>query len=206
MTDYEVEQSNEFVELMRRNLRKLSDDLKVSDLIYCLRKAYLTRKQPRQFDDKTLTKFEIGSGFEHRVAEILSTKYPVFQNVILKANYDDFELWGGVDIVVIDPLRFYEIKTTRTNTYKQHYITQLLMYYSIAKKTLDVEPELRLLSINVINGDVNEYIVKPLDLTDLIVERGKTLIRYLKNDELPPPIRWVDGICEWCEFKNVCKV
>jgi CRISPR/Cas system-associated exonuclease Cas4 (RecB family) len=170
----------------------------VSELIYCLRKAYFRR---RCFDKLKLNPLLRWFYFRGRIFDDALTKLFDLNQVEFKEKVDDFEITGTVDFIYDNCI--YELKT-------------ISVYPSspLLKHVMQVCAYSHLSGINkakIIYVSLND-LPKVFDVDtsasnfcwSLICSRARTLLEALKNN-IPPDKSNEDWECNNCEFIDLCR-
>jgi CRISPR/Cas system-associated exonuclease Cas4 (RecB family) len=170
----------------------------VSDLVYCLRKAYYRLKgQPTT--DTTTVEYQI----------IGKTLHQIIQNAFAytEQEIENYGIKGTVDILEGHETKIpIEIKTTRKKIQNikdipPTYLTQLSYYLVLLNCRVGY-----LAILNVVDADLKLYVVE-IDLEEAKKEMlgKKTLLEYAlfnNNPYILPKIEWM---CPSCEYRSVCQ-
>ena len=168
----------------------------VSEVAYCLRKAYYQRYHPLTRDDRHKVRMFIGSCI-HEVLEAFHPPLCIVEEPWTK-KLNDFMVIGHVDMMD-EHLIPYEFKYTHLNLrgIPKYYILQLIGYMWL----LDVN--YGYLIIIMANGDVKiRKIHKSVDLLTEFLTRADKLHKYLVDRVLPPRERGL--MCKACEYYHLC--
>lgn len=172
------------------------DVIHVSEVAYCLRKAYFQRYHNIERDVKHKVRMFIGQTI-HDVLEKFHPADCLTEQVVTK-NLNDFTVIGHVDMIDADSIP-YEFKYThlRFRSIPKYYMLQVVGYTWL----LDVN--YGYLVIIFADGDVKiRKIYKSVDLLTEFLTRADKLHKYLVDRVLPPRERGV--MCKACEYYHLC--
>jgi CRISPR/Cas system-associated exonuclease Cas4 (RecB family) len=169
----------------------------VSDLVYCLRKAYYRLKGQPATNTSTIEYQIIGK-----------TLHQIIQNAFayVEQEVENYGIKGTVDILEGHETKIpIEIKTTRRKIQNikdipQTYLTQLSYYLVL----LDVRVGY-LAILNVVDADLKLYIVE-IDIEEAKKEMlgKKALLEYALEQNNPYILPKLDWMCSSCEYKGMC--
>ena len=189
----EVEMDEEFKRKFIDSLVSERDGkIHVTDLIYCLRKAYYRKKGTKGLaEDKRILAQASGRG----IHTILETSYwnevPVERDGIV----------GTIDMIKDTVV---EIKTTRNSVaIRDSWVRQIMSYLAMRGET-----EARLIVFDVARLNLEVYRLKftKEELEEhwkWMLERKKKLEEALKNNN-PPDGPEYDWECQYCEYRFIC--
>ena len=167
----------------------------VTDLIYCLRKAwYRIKGVEPMIDDSSIIATGFGRGM-HDILEVAPLKeIPVEKDGI----------YGSIDMIAD---RVTEIKTTRYRLdIKEPWIKQIMSYLYMKGET-----EADVIVVDVARKKVKGYRII-FDNDELerhwrwMINRKRELEMYLEKDEPPPSTPVYSWECDFCPYRHVCKV
>ena len=177
-----------------------SDKVHVSELVYCLRKAYFRRVQPKPVGLVELG-FFIDGARRHAALQAL------FPQSVVEKEVRKLGVIGHIDILSDLPIEF---KTTRAmkNILKEHYVRQLAYYCVLANKESGA---LLIYSINDFKEPFHAYRITLNEDDFSMYERSLKLRRDLlkhalsKKDPsaLPAGESWE---CRHCPYFEECGV
>ncbi len=166
----------------------------VTDLIYCLRKAWYRIKGVEPFiSDESIIATGFGRGM-HDILEVSS-----FREVPVEKD----GIKGSIDMIAD---RITEIKTTRYRLdIRDSWIRQIKCYLYMMGET-----EADFLVVDVARRKVKGYrlIFTKEELEEhwkWVLERKRKLEEYLRKDELPPAEPEYKWECMYCPYRHVCK-
>jgi len=179
-------------------IEKISDDtIFVSEVTYCIRKAYLLRRDPRPFNREKLVILVWGS-----LAHFLVENYIDYDGVLceksVSVDLGGFKLKGRADIIIDDYI--VELKTAYSLPDKpfNHHVLQLQAYLWM----LDREEGFLVYIARRAGGIVSFKIERDVKYWIEIVDRARKLHEHLKKNEIPPPEK--SPLCKFCEYKEYC--
>ena len=178
---------------------KRRSEIHVSDLVYCLKKAYFRKKGIKEnHDPKELAVKSIGKGHHH----IYETLKGAFRELEVRR----YGVVGHIDLFEDCPI---EIKTTRRKLKEigkipEHYLRQVAYYCILTQKTRAF-----LVYVYVVKPEIKIY---ELDYSPCLEGYSKEfhfrlnlLRRALKEDRpgilAESNFKWE---CRYCSFKEVC--
>jgi len=174
-------------------------EIHVSDLVYCLKKAYFRRKGYEKVESReSLMTKSLGKGHHHL--------YEVLKDHLKEVEIKKFGVTGTIDMLGEYPV---ELKTSRKNVNEldvpENYIRQIAYYCILTEKTVGY-----LIHINIIKPKVKVY---RLDYSNVIekykaefFERLERLKKALEGSN--PSVlentnyRWE---CRNCPFRKICR-
>lgn len=188
----------EFMAKLQEKCAPIRKRIHVSDLTYCLRKAYWRREKNKPLTEKQLQFFLDG----HQRHQGLQGLVPDFEHEV---EIENFGVVGHLDLMSKHPI---EIKTTRARNTGQkppHYLRQCA-YYCLLTKT-----ETCMLITQYINdGEFTfeniEFTPKELNiyLEDMIIARDK--LQQAIETKNPSSLVFLNNWqCRYCEFKPNCE-
>jgi CRISPR-associated protein Cas4 len=193
----DVENENKFKQLIFQNQHiDREKTIHVSDLVYCLRKAYFRLKGVTPTDDVAVEYQIIGKTLHKIIQDVF--KY-------VEVEIENYGIKGTVDILEGNQKTPIEIKTTRkkietTQDIPTVYLTQLAYYLTLLDTHVGY-----LVILNVINADLKIFTVEiNLQETKKELLGKKQLLEYALNQEnysILPKLEWM---CKTCEFRSVC--
>jgi len=168
----------------------------VSDLVYCLRKAFFRLKGITPTDEVHAEYMVIGKTLHKIVQEVF--KY-------VEVEVEKYGVKGTIDILENEKKVPIEIKTTRRKIEAVEdipavYLTQLSYYLVL----LDVHVGY-LVILDIVNADLKMYLVE-IDLEQVKSEMlgKKQLLEYAINQDNFHILPKLDWMCRQCEFRGVC--
>lgn len=197
-----VEEDIEYKNNMMNKLKKFFSfnrrEIHVSDLVYCLRKAYFRRINGSTVTDEQVLHFIRGQSL-HALLEKL---YPQNEIIVM---YDGF--FGTMDAFDPEKDAVVELKTVQemysVGPY-EHHLKQLQYYLTMTDKRIGYliylilgQKELKVFRVTLTDEDVE-------DLRKELKKRKALLERALaeKNFEILPVV--TDWQCRYCEFYDIC--
>ena len=177
----------------------IRNEIHVSDLTYCLRKAYWRRLKNKKLSEKQLQFFLDG----HQRHEGLQGLVPNFEHEQVVEN---FGVVGHIDLMDKHPI---EIKTTRARENGQkpaHYVRQCA-YYCLLTKSESCSLITQYINDGVFTFEHIRFTLKELNiyLEEMIEDRDllQNAFDSKSAGKLPFPEEWQ---CRFCEFKIECEV
>lgn len=167
----------------------------VTELLYCLRKAYLRRKYERELLDEQKWWIYRGNIFHALWGSLFDQS-----EIQVVHEVGDFKIVGHADIVYEGCV--YELKTVTSlsNIPKEHHIKQILAYAHFLG--LDCA------KLIYVSFDGFEVIEVPTEGAEEVVreleERARVLINAVRTDTPPPAEPMGPWECEFCEVARFC--
>lgn len=174
-------------------------EIHVSDIVYCLRKAYYRRINGSTVTDDQVLHFVRGQSL-HALLEML---YPQHEVIVM---FEGF--FGTMDAYDSEKDAVVELKTVQ-NMYGEepyeHHLQQLKYYMTMTKKNLGF-------LVYLILGQ-KKMVTYRIELTDKDLEEiqkeiisRKNLLNLALETRNPEILPYVDDWqCKYCEFFDICK-
>jgi CRISPR-associated protein Cas4 len=169
----------------------------VSDLVYCLRKAYYRLKGQPSTDMPTVEYQIIGK-----------TLHQIIQNAFayVEQEIENYGIKGTVDILEGHEAKIpIEIKTTRKKIQNikdipQTYLTQLAYYLVLLNTHIGY-----LAILNIVEADLKLYVVE-INIEEVKKEMlgKKALLEYALQNSNPYILPKLEWMCPTCEYRSVC--
>lgn len=187
-----------FIAKLQEKSAPIRTEIHVSDLCYCLRKAFWRRFKNRQLSEQQLIFFLDG----HQRHEGLQS---LCKNLEHEVEVRRYGIVGHLDLQDKHPV---EIKTTRARPNGQkpaHYIRQGAYYclltgsdtFSLITQYIN-DGTLTFETIGFTQGELDAYLKEMLSDRDLLQQAYDTL----NANNLPIPVE--DWQCKHCEFQTEC--
>jgi len=188
--------------ILDKILKKRTDrEIHVTDLVYCLRKAYFRLKDVKaDIPDSKRLLFTAGRA-HHEILEVLKDK-----EVPVKV----YDIKGTIDMVkhreVCGAYVPIEIKTTRGKTIQPHWIIQLGFYCTMLNTYTGylvvfylINPRLEAYKCEFTDEELDNFL-------NIMLKRKEILQKALEENK-PPSKSYIgfEGECRHCEFRKICK-
>jgi CRISPR/Cas system-associated exonuclease Cas4 (RecB family) len=191
------ELKNYFVEKLQEKSAPVRTEIHVSDLTYCLRKAYFRKYANRKLSEQQLIFFLDG----HQRHEGLQS---LVKDVEAEKTVKKYGVVGHIDLASNNPI---EIKTTRSRPRSNkppHYFKQMA-YYCLLTNSSKCSLITQYINDGLItfediefsNEELDQYLKEMLDSRDRLQRAYDTL-----NPKLLPFLE--DWQCNHCEFISYC--
>ncbi len=188
---------NHFIMKLQERCAPVRNEIHVSDLTYCLRKAYFRRTEKRKLSEQQLMFFLDG----HQRHTILQGLVEHFQN---EAEAKKYGVVGHIDLMGNHPI---EIKTTRARNNGQkppHYLRQCA-YYCLLTETNTCTLITQYINDATFTFETLKFSDSELDNyeRDMIEARDQLQFAFDRKNpsSLPFPDAWQ---CNYCEFAENC--
>jgi CRISPR/Cas system-associated exonuclease Cas4 (RecB family) len=192
-----IELKNHFVQKLQEKSAPIREDIHVSDLTFCLRKAYFRKFENRHLSEQQLIFFLDGhqrhEGLQSLVADLEAEKEIRKYGVV-----------GHIDIASSHPI---EIKTTRarpSGRKPEHYFRQMA-YYCLLTGSSKSGLITQYINDGLVTFEDIEFTEPELDryLQEMLDARDKLKRAYdTKNPRILPFLG--DWQCDHCEFYQTC--
>jgi CRISPR/Cas system-associated exonuclease Cas4 (RecB family) len=189
---------NQFVERLQERCAPARKEIHVSDLTWCLRKAYYRRFQNKKLTPEQLMFFLEGHQRHEGIQSLLGNSRAVEQEVTKYGVVGHLDLLGNYPI---------EIKSTRSQPGKRINETHLrqLAYYCLLTDSNVCSLITQYIEDNLITFEQISFSKLELDqyLRDMIEARDVLQFAYDRKSpaQLPMGQEWQ---CRNCEFKGTC--
>jgi len=196
--------------------RALIEDLKgrfthregihLTDLIFCLRKAFFSKTTQEAFTEERILLYTIGLGWQDKLP--LPNPGQVFEEEGIKFSPDG---WVEKD----DGRIFIEVKSTRAKTRDpqemKHWVDQLKGYCALGRAREGVLVALHLMGdyrnrkaeLKVHRFEFEEEELE--EMREYLRGRKEALEKALESREAPPPEPSYQWECNDCPYKDLCK-
>jgi CRISPR-associated protein Cas4 len=194
----DLENENKFKTLIFQHQNADRDkQIHVSDLVYCLRKAYFRLKGVTPTDE-TAVEYQVIGKTLHKIIQD-AFKY-------VEVEVENYGVKGTIDILEGQQTKIpIEIKTTRKKIENEKdipptYLTQLAYYLTLLNTHVGY-----LVILNVINADLKIFTVEiNLEETKKQLLGKKQLLEYALQHENPMILPKLEWQCLTCEFRSAC--
>lgn len=188
---------NEFINKLQERSAPIREEIHVSDLVYCLRKAYYRRFENRKLSEQQLIFFLDG----HQRHEGLQS---LVGNLEKEKEVRKFGVVGHIDICGKYPI---EIKTTRSrpNSQRPEQYLRQLAYYCLLTETDTGNLITQYINDGFLTFEKITFSQDELDvyLREMLSSRDLLELSYKTVSVNPLPVlgNWQ---CTHCEFKAKC--
>jgi CRISPR-associated exonuclease Cas4 len=218
--DVEKKINNIIDDFLSREDKQKTDNIHYpSEIPYCYRKNYYSRRSPIPFTKDTKRIFQVGNIFHNFITLILKKSFEMRltdseRSVTIIADAEnDIDIRGRLDnLVIVNPeetgeeLSIFEVKSSanisKMKKAQSHHILQLQPYLRALqlKHGHIVYVEKNTLQVKVFEVPYDKEIFLK------VVARAKHLGNYLKLNKLPEPEGKIikDWQCGYCDYKEMC--
>lgn len=184
-------------------------NIRVTKLIYCLRKSYLEMTQPYHISLNGIISMGIGT----LIHSALEEGFDIAERFVSYTTPKGTKITGHIDGINLNTKTIFDLKTTAYGQYKQnkemvedHNTLQLQVYWTIGKKIGFDFKHGKLIYIGLGDKICVERIVPFKDQTEFINKRADILQDVLDKGIAPVPSPLWDWECkdDFCAFKDDC--
>ncbi len=193
----DLELKSQFINALQERSAPVRTQIHVSDLTYCLRKAYYRRFKNRKLSEQQLIFFLDGHQRHEGLQSLVS-------HLDKEKEVEKYGVVGHLDILDKHPV---EIKTTRarpTNQKPPHYLRQLA-YYCLLTDSATCNLITQYINDGYLTFEHIEFSKLELDqyLRDMLEARDMLKFAYERKtvSQLPKGDEWQ---CRNCEFNQIC--
>jgi len=176
----------------------VSDDvIFVSEITYCLRKAYFLRRNPRPFSKEKIVVLGLGTAVHFLVEKYLDYDGLLSEKSVA-VNLGAFTLKGRADLIVDNHI--VELKTVNRLPDRplDHHLLQIQAYLFMFDRE-----EGFLVYIEKRKGRISSFKIRRENKYWIeIVNRARRLHEHLKMNKVPEPEP--SPLCRFCEYKGEC--
>ena len=193
------ELKTQFIEKLQEKSAPVRTEIHVSDLTYCLRKAYFRKFENRKLSEQQLIFFLDGHQRHEGLQSLVS-------DVEAEKTVKKYGVVGHIDLASNNPI---EIKTTRSrpnNNKPPHYFRQMA-YYCLLTNSNKCSLITQYINDGFISFEDVEFTEQELDqyLKEMLDSRDRLQKAYdMLNPKLLPFL--ADWQCNKCEFVERCEV
>ena len=182
------------------------NEIHVSEITYCLRKAYYVRKERVTPPLEKVTVLNIGRAMHLLIEKYIDSKRNVEYEVEVKYPFREITVIGTIDLIVDNTI--IELKTVSRKpkeVYQHHYSQVNAYHFMLREKRKDINEVAYIVYINKRNGEIYVYTVIP-NLNDFMLTllRAYQLYHHLISNEPPKPE--YTYLCNFCEYRMVCEM
>ena len=182
------------------------EGIHLTDLIFCLRKAFFSKTRQEAFTEERILLYTIGLGWQDKLP--LPNPGQVFEEDGIKFSPD-----GWVEKE--DGRIFIEVKSTRAKTRDpqemKHWVDQLKGYCALGRAREGVLVALHLMGdyrnrkaeLKVHRFEFEEEELE--EMREYLRGRKEALEKALESGEAPPPEPSYQWECNDCPYKDLCK-
>jgi len=181
------------------------NEVHVTEITYCLRKAYYARMSQSKPPIDKVTILQLGRAL-HELIQKYVRNHEIHSELEVTYPFREITLHGTIDLLIDGTI--IELKTVSKkpqNIYPHHYAQVNAYYHMLRDAGYDVSEPVYVVYINKRTGEVKIFSAIPAQ-NDFMVTlmRAYQLYNCLLQRRLPAPEP--SHLCEYCEFRMECSL